>query len=126
MPFKDNGDPPKDPIWGKVWLNEYGTELVAQLVASGVPETEALIRICGRGAVEAALYALHGKRLVTVEAVEQYIARYCPAGTIVEVYLDGILINGVAIGYTLYGMKDVLEPAALAALVAAPVEEIEA
>lgn len=125
MPFKDNGPEPPDPHWGKVWLSDYGAELIAELVASGAERHNAMIRACGRSAVESALYALHGKRLATVEALERRIAGYCPAGTVIEIYAGGILINGVAIGYTLYRVEDALEPAAHAALVAAPVEEIE-
>lgn len=114
MPITNNGPPPTDPKWGKVWLSEDGQRVARETGAT----IEAL---CAPLAVDLAMAGLN-KRL-TVEQLTDRIAVYCPPRTSIAVTTGGIRINGNPIGYTMYRVENALTPEAYAAL-PAPVQEV--
>jgi hypothetical protein len=77
--------------FGKLTINEYGSEFINRLIASGETEQHAKIKICGRDAIELALS--NHEALSSSHALFDHLCRYVPSDVTIDITSEGISLD---------------------------------
>lgn len=81
--------------FGKLTINEYGSEFINRLIANGETEQQAKIEICGRDAITLALS--NHEVLSSSQALLDHLCHHVPSGITIDITPDGISLDNQVI-----------------------------